>query len=360
LWICEEYGSSVWHVNRTTGQVVNRYRPFSPSANNIQIDTIIKYRRPNRGFEGVARTPNGKIYAILQSAMYNPNTTAGNNSKVHRILELDPATNQSRTFLYFHQPPTTNIRDRDYKIADLVAINNNEFLVMEQGFRNNEFTNKLYKINLTGASPVTQEVFGGRRIEQLPNDSVTIITGYAPVQKTFYLDLLANGWDWIQDKPEGLTIINDSTFAVSSDNDFSIVSSELANGSFTMNYNKKSLLQIYTVSGSLKISNYIPSSVKNISESFADSYQLYQNYPNPFNPVTNIRYSINNSSFVSLKVYNILGKEVATLVNEKQTPGVYEVQFTASQSSEELSSGVYFYKLTTGDFSSTKKMMLIK
>jgi len=356
LWICEEYGSSIWNINRTTGQVINRYRPYTSSANNITIDTIIKYRRPNRGFEGVARTPNGKIYAVLQSAMYNPTTAAGNNSKVHRILELDPATNQSRTFLYFHQPPTSNIRDRDYKISDLVAINNNEFLIMEQGFRNNEFTNKLYKINLSGATPVTQEVFGGRRIEQLPNDSVSIITGLAPVQKTFYLDLLANGWDWKQDKPEGLTILNDSTFAVSCDNDFNIVSSELANGSFTMDYKKKSLMQIYNVSGSLKLTGLIPASVGNIKTIETDNYELYQNYPNPFNPLTTINYNIPKSGLTTLKVYDVLGKEVATLVNEYQNAGFKTVQFNGSN----LSSGIYFYKVSAGDFNKVMKMILVK
>jgi len=356
LWISEEYGSTVWNINKTTGQVINRYRPYVSAPFNIQIDTIIKYRRPNRGFEGVARTPNGKIYAILQSAMYNPNSTAGNNSKVHRILEIDPATNQSRTFLYFHEAPAGQIRHRDYKLADLVAINNNEFLIMEQGFRNDQFVNKLFKINLTGASPVTQEVFNGKRIEQLNNDSITIITGYQPVQKTFYLDLMANGWDWGQDKPEGLTILNDSTFAVSCDNDFSIVSDEDANGSFTMDYNKKTLLQIYTVTGSLKLTNFTPAASGNNSYFIADSYELYQNYPNPFNPVTTINYVIPKNGLVTLKVYDILGKEVATLINGYQNAGFQSVQFNGSY----LSSGIYFYKISAGNFSDVKKMILIK
>jgi hypothetical protein len=227
---------------------------------------------------------------------------------------------------------------------------------MEQGFRNNEFTNKIYKINLSGATPVTQEVFGGRRIEQLPNDSVTIITGLAPVQKTFYLDLLANGWDWKQDKPEGLTIINDSTFAVSCDNDFNIVSSELANGSFTMDYKKKSLMQIYNVSGSLKLTGLIPASVGNIKTMETDNYELYQNYPNPFNPLTTINYNIPRSGITTLKVYDVLGKEVVTLVNEYQNAGFKTVQFNGSN----LSSGIYFYKVSAGDFNKVMKMILVK
>jgi hypothetical protein len=86
------------------------------------------------------------------------------------------------------------------------------------------------------------------------------------------------------------------------------------------------------------------------------TYALYQNYPNPFNPVTTIKYSIPNSERVVLKVYNILGQEVATLVNEEQRAGVYELKFDASN----LASGVYFYKLQAGKFIDVKKMMLVK
>jgi len=86
------------------------------------------------------------------------------------------------------------------------------------------------------------------------------------------------------------------------------------------------------------------------------NYFLNQNYPNPFNPITNIRYQVAAVSFVTLKIYNLLGKEVATLVNEKKDRGAYAVAFNAG----ELSSGVYFYRLTAGDFSDTRKMILVK
>jgi flagellar hook assembly protein FlgD len=88
----------------------------------------------------------------------------------------------------------------------------------------------------------------------------------------------------------------------------------------------------------------------------SNDYKLFQNYPNPFNPATNIRYSIKENGIVTIKIYDILGKEIATLVNEKQSPGMYEVTWDASQ----YSSGIYFYKLTAGEFSEVKKMILIK
>jgi hypothetical protein len=87
-----------------------------------------------------------------------------------------------------------------------------------------------------------------------------------------------------------------------------------------------------------------------------DDYNLNQNYPNPFNPTTKITYSIKEDGLVSLKVYDILGKEVVTLVNENKPAGNYEVEFNASQ----LPSGMYIYKIQTNNFSDTKKMILLK
>ena len=88
----------------------------------------------------------------------------------------------------------------------------------------------------------------------------------------------------------------------------------------------------------------------------ANKFELMQNYPNPFNPNTNIEFRISDRVFVSLKVYNILGDEIATLVNEEKSAGVYEVVFDATG----LSSGMYLYKLHAGSFFETKKMILMK
>ena len=85
-------------------------------------------------------------------------------------------------------------------------------------------------------------------------------------------------------------------------------------------------------------------------------FSLSQNYPNPFNPSTSIKYSVPSNEYVSLKIYDVLGKEVATLVNQEMNAGIYEVQFDASQ----FTSGVYIYRLITEDLSISKKMILIK
>ncbi|NCQ17603.1 MAG: S8 family serine peptidase, partial [Ignavibacteria bacterium] len=90
------------------------------------------------------------------------------------------------------------------------------------------------------------------------------------------------------------------------------------------------------------------------------AYGLEQNYPNPFNPNTTIWYSIQNSRFVSLKVYDLLGNAVTTLVNEEKTPGSYHVEFQAKLGNRQLASGVYFYVLKVGEKIEAKKMMLLK
>ena len=103
-------------------------------------------------------------------------------------------------------------------------------------------------------------------------------------------------------------------------------------------------------------------------EYYPQIFKLHQNYPNPFNPSTTIKYTIpsvvasatKHSQFVTLKVYDILGSEIATLVNEEKSPGTYEVEFTPAFGNRVLVSGIYFYKLTAGNFVETKKMVLMK
>ncbi|MFZ1320127.1 MAG: T9SS type A sorting domain-containing protein [Ignavibacteria bacterium] len=88
----------------------------------------------------------------------------------------------------------------------------------------------------------------------------------------------------------------------------------------------------------------------------SDDYKLYQNFPNPFNPATIINFKINQSGFVTLNVYNLVGQVVKTLVNDYRETGTYSEQFDAS----ELSAGVYLYKLQVNNFTSVKRMTLIK
>jgi hypothetical protein len=99
-----------------------------------------------------------------------------------------------------------------------------------------------------------------------------------------------------------------------------------------------------------------PTGIKNITSEIPSSYSLEQNYPNPFNSMTNVKFQISNSGNVKIIVFDLLGKEIATLVNEQLAPGTYEVTFDGNN----LTSGIYFYRLQTEEFINTKRMILLK
>jgi len=99
-----------------------------------------------------------------------------------------------------------------------------------------------------------------------------------------------------------------------------------------------------------------PMGITNLNNEIPTTYALSQNYPNPFNPITKINFALPKQGFVTMKIYDVLGREVKTLVNEVKTPGNYIVEFNAN----ELASGVYFYKIEVNGFVDVKKMMLIK
>jgi hypothetical protein len=96
--------------------------------------------------------------------------------------------------------------------------------------------------------------------------------------------------------------------------------------------------------------------IVNINTNIPDNFTLKQNYPNPFNPQTKIRFELKSALFTELKIFDILGREVKSLVKETLKPGEYEVSFNAVN----MPSGVYFYRLNAGGFTDTKKMVLLK
>jgi len=96
--------------------------------------------------------------------------------------------------------------------------------------------------------------------------------------------------------------------------------------------------------------------IVNINSNVPDNYSLMQNYPNPFNPATKIKFALKQASFTEMKVYDVTGREIKTLVSESLKPGEYEVSFNAVN----LPSGVYFYRINTEQFTETRKMILVK
>ncbi len=124
-----------------------------------------------------------------------------------------------------------------------------------------------------------------------------------------------------------------------------------------LDYHGHSLTTKSTEEWFIKIKlNNVTTGVEQTGIQIPADYSLSQNYPNPFNPLTMISYQLPINSNVSLKVYNILGQDIATLVNEQQSAGTYSVSFDASA----YSSGIYYFKLSSGSFNQVRKMVLMK
>jgi hypothetical protein len=153
-----------------------------------------------------------------------------------------------------------------------------------------------------------------------------------------------NGSNWL-----GLNnTVNDNVYALAADENYLY-----AGGRFTIAGN----------SGSAYFGRYTPGVATDIIDndiSLNQSFTLNQNYPNPFNPNTKIRWQSPVGGWQTLKVYDILGNELATLVNEYKPDGSYEIDFQSTVGSHQLANGVYFYRLRVGDFVETKKMILLK
>ncbi len=194
--------------------------------------------------------------------------------------------------------------------------------------------------NLTGAIPVELSSFTasiiGNNIKLFWTTATETNNMGFEIQRSV-IDINQPVWDKV-----GFVQGNGTTTEM---NDYSFVDKSVSTGIY--NYRLKQI----DFDGTFEYSNIIEVDLTVPSE-----FVLYQNYPNPFNPSTNINFQLAEKSFVTLKVYDMLGKEVAVLVNETRDAGNHIINFDASQ----FSSGLYLYTITAGNFSSSKKMLLMK
>ncbi|MES2704105.1 MAG: choice-of-anchor D domain-containing protein [Bacteroidota bacterium] len=264
FWICEEGGPTIWKLNQN-GVVIKRYSPYANLVGaetiDVQIDTVFKYRKNNRGFEGITIAPNGKIYAIIQSPVLYPTKTVGENSRVHRIIEIDPTTNATRMFAYLNDgiigaSGSNQIRLRDWKIGDMAAINDTTFLVIEAAIRGTSDFRRVYKISLNGATTVHSGLYSGSTLEALVDSAGLAANSIVPVKKTLFMNLLSTGWDPALDKAEGIAILNDSTVFIGNDNDYGQLS-PLENGIATATTNLSHVVR-YRLQGTNKLTNFQP------------------------------------------------------------------------------------------------------
>ena len=186
---------------------------------------VLRRRRPNRGFEGVTLLPDGKtLVAVLESPLDNPKET-GRASKVTRLFAFDTQSGRSRQYLYVQDA----VDDHN---SDLVAISQTELLVLERDAGMPGDTShpaaikRVYRVDLTGATDVSDSsdraegmLLNGKTVES-STPAELAAHGIVTVRKSLVADLLALGYP--HDKPEGITILNYSTIAISNDDDFGV------------------------------------------------------------------------------------------------------------------------------------------
>lgn len=360
FWVGEENGPTIWKMD-STGKVVKRFTPYadmdSASDNDVLIDTVFKYRKNNRGFESMAMTPNGKLYTIIQSPLLYPDKNTGENTQIHRLLELDPATNATRMFVYLNDSIVGDgddkVRMRDWKVGDMAAINDSTFLVIEAGQRGETDIKKIYLINIAQATPVVND-YDGETLESLTDIIGLQAANIKPVTKTLFLDLKENGWPTELDKSEGIAIINDSTIAVGNDNDFGQFSPD-ENGIATLT-GKKCHVFTYGLKGENKIPNlYVatepeePNAIKDFVN--VSSVNLY---PNPASQEITIDCQVAKNATISIDLCDLYGRKISNTIVAENVSG----HFSQKLNVQHMAQGLYFVRLSDGTFSKQFKVVV--
>ncbi len=299
-----------------------------------------------------------KIFAQDNSTNHNVDSTSLGKFYIwqHYIVYIGNGT--SVTPYPFRTYYTDSRTDMLYTAAELIANGGAISRIMGIGF------------NVTNASPQMMTNFNLR----IQNTTQTTLTGFTSSGwtnvNTYNYTVSGTGWQYlifhtpfIWDGTSNLLIeicydnsgfnINSSVYATQINNMVWHQSQDLPGGSgctdltggTSQTLRPNIAFQMNSILNVKEKENIVP-----------NEFKLFQNYPNPFNPITKIKYQIPNNNFVTLKVYDVLGREVANIINEKQKSGTYIVDFDGSM----LASGIYFYKLVAGDFEQVKKMILIK
>lgn len=184
-----------------------------------------------------------------------------------------------------------------------------------------------------------------------------VSSGNIPVDTTFYWypSIAADHYDFILAKSFDFAVTSIvSNIQAITDTNFSITGLQ----NYTLYFWKVRAKNIYGVSAWSTVASFRTIALTGVEDQFVvpQEYTLEQNYPNPFNPITKIRIKIAEAGLTSVKVYNLLGQEIAVLINEYKNPGTYDIEFNGSN----LSSGIYLYRIRVNNFSASKKMILMK
>jgi len=232
FWVADEYGPSIVHIG-ADGTIKQRFVPSglnltAPGENITDIlPNVLVKRKANRGFEGVAISPDGsRVFAIMQSPLSNPNREAGEGSRVHRVIVLDTSkTNDvslQGVYLYLAEDASRvrSPNQDDIKVGDMAAVSSTRALVAERDSREGGPHRMVYTVDITNATNVkSQDTVNGKTLEQLSEADLKK-ANIEPVSKAGVVDLAKLGFT--VEKFEGLAIVDDTTLAVTGDNDFGL------------------------------------------------------------------------------------------------------------------------------------------
>ncbi len=319
-------------VNGPYGTIVDSVYEYTPSPDSGSGTWSVKSHLPKPLSSAVAETVNGKIYVI-------GGTTAGFNLAYNSVYEYDPV---SDTWDTTKTPMPTARFNHSSAVVD----------------------GKIYVFG--GATNNTLLAIDSVEVYDPLSDTWDTAKKPMLIAKCFHTSCASNGKIYIFTGASGFSIVYDTVEEYDPVSDTwtpktSIPTASWGPGSCAVGE------YIYVIGGAdvnnLRLSTveaYNPAldpiTAVEVDVRLLDKFTLEQNYPNPFNPTTTIKYSVPKLSFITLKIYDVLGSEVALLVNEEKRVGTYELKWDAAN----LSSGVYFYRLQAGSFVETKSMLLVK
>lgn len=324
-------------LNNTSGN--NYSAPFNSDTSQVQFNDVIYY----------------KIFAVDNSSGHNVDSTGLYNFTIIAQTTACIGTGSSSCsypfYTYYHDSRT----DMLYTASEIIANGGSNGQIKKIGFdvisaapqTMNGFEIKMQHTTATSLSGFvttgwTTVYNGTYTVPGTGMQYITLITPFAwNGTSNVLIEICFNNTSWTTSSTVKGTSASGKTWHHHLDNN---VGCSLTGGSSQTN-RPNICFVIDLLTGNKNISSIIP-----------NKYSLSQNYPNPFNPTTKITYDLPKPGFVSLKIYDVLGKEVANLVNEVRNAGSYIIDFNASH----LSSGVYYYRIQAGEFMQVKKMVLVK
>jgi len=219
-WLCDEYGPFLINVDNR-GRILAIHGPQAAAGEKAiagGLPNVLKWRQPNRGFEGVTRMPDGRIIAAVQSTL-DINGKSKKQARFTRLVSFDPATGKTAMYGYPVDSAAYS-KNSDAKIGDIVAIDNQHILLIEQGSTKNDvMRNLIYKVDLSQATDLA--AFDKPDAYAEFDDEKTLAQrGIKLAAKTQVVDLRQLGWQ--QEKAEGLALIDSKTLVVANDNDFGV------------------------------------------------------------------------------------------------------------------------------------------